>query len=71
MNRIFPRITRRDVIHMIRGTEPGREMKGRAMAMGVGNDFYTDFEWFSTDDPCWERWSDDELIELYKLRIDN
>ena len=64
-------ITRRDVIHMIRGCEPGRVMKDRAMALGVGNDFYNDFEWFKTDDPCWEKWSDNELRELYMLGRDN
>ena len=42
-----------DIVHMIRGTIPSRAMKERAMEMGVGNDFYAEWEWFDPSQECW------------------
>lgn len=60
-------VTKRDIIHMIRGSIPCMAMKERAMEMGVGNDFYAEWEWFDPSHECWSKYTREQLLDLYRL----
>ena len=66
MNQISAQLSKRDVVAMIRGTIPNYAMKAKAIEMGIGNDFYAEWEWFAPDMNCWAKYS---AIELYNMYI--
>lgn len=61
-------LTKKDIIHLLRGVEPSFEKMGIVEDMGLG--YYTGgfedrFEWQYSNYHIWDKYSEEELYELY------
>ena len=65
-------LTKRDIIHLLRGVEPSYDNMGIVEDMGLG--YYTvgfvdRFEWQYPNYHLWDKYSDEELFNLYKRLV--
>lgn len=61
-------LTKRDIIHLLRGVEPSIEKMRTVEDMGLG--YYTGgfedrFDWQYPNNYLWDKYSEEELYELY------
>lgn len=61
-------LTKKDIIHLLRGVEPSYDKMGIVKDMGLG--FYTGgfedrFEWKYPNYHLWDKYSEEELYGLY------
>lgn len=65
-------LTKRDIIHLIRGVEPSYDKMGIVKDMGLGyytGGFVDRFEWQYSNYHLWDKYSDEELFNLYKRLV--
>lgn len=63
-------LNKRDIIRILRGVEPSYDTMGLIEDMELGSytgGFEDRFDWNYTTSACWDKYSDEELYELYKL----
>ena len=61
-------LDKRDIIHLLRGVEPSYDTMGliEDMELGSYNGGFEDrFEWNHVMSVCWDKYSEEELYELY------
>lgn len=61
-------LDKRDIIHLLRGVEPSYDTMGLIEDMGLGSyigGFKDIFDWKHTTSSCWDKYSEEELFELY------
>lgn len=61
-------LTKKDIIRLVRGVEPSYGTMGLVEDMGLGGytgGFEDRFDWNYTTSKCWDRYSEEELYELY------
>ena len=61
-------LSKKDIIHLLRGVEPSYDKMGIVEDMGLG--YYTGgfedrFEWQYPNDHIWNKYSEEELYKLY------
>jgi hypothetical protein len=66
-------LSKRDVIHMLRGTSPTLSGMGEAIKMGLG--MYTGgmvdrYDWKDADDSAWDKYTAADLLVLYRELFD-
>lgn len=63
-------LSKKDVIHLLRGVEaPDYKTLFELRDMGLGKyigGFVDSFEWNGTNSASWDRYSEEELYELYR-----
>lgn len=63
-------LSKMDIIHLIRGTEiPDYKTMFEIKNMGLGDyigGFVDSFEWNNTNSESWDKYSEEELLKLYK-----
>lgn len=62
-------LTKKDIIHLLRGVEPSYDKMGIVEDMGLG--YYTGgfediFEWQYPNYHLWDKYSEEELYGLYR-----
>lgn len=65
-------LTKRDIIHLLRGVEPSYDKMGIVEDMGLGyyiRGFEDRFEWQYPNYHLWNKYSDEELFNLYKRLV--
>lgn len=65
-------LTKRDIIHLLRGVEPSYDKMGIVKDMGLGYDtggFVDRFEWQYPNYHLWDKYSEEELFNLYKRLV--
>ena len=65
-------LTKRDIIHLLRGVEPSYDNMGTVEDMGLGyytGGFVERFEWQYPNYHLWDKYSDEELFNLYKRLV--
>lgn len=61
-------LDKRDIIHLLRGVEPSYDKMRIIEDMGLGyytGGFKDEFNWQYTNYHLWDKYSDEELYELY------
>lgn len=65
-------LTKIDIIHLLRGVEPSYDKMGIVNDMGLGyytGGFVDRFEWQYPNYHLWDKYSDEELFNLYKRLV--
>lgn len=61
-------LSKKDIIHLLRGTEPNYNVMGLVKDMELGSyigGFEDRFEWNYQSSKCWDKYSEQELYDLY------
>lgn len=63
-------LSKKDIIHLLRGAEiPDYKILFEVKGMGLGEyigGFVDSFEWNGANSESWEKYSEEELYELYR-----
>lgn len=62
-------LNKRDIIHLLRGTEPSYDLIGLVEDMELGRytgGFVDRFDWNCQSSKCWDKYSEEDLFKLYK-----
>lgn len=65
-------LTKRDIIHLLRGVEPSYDKMGIVKDMGLvyyTGGFVDRFEWQYPNYHLWDKYSEEELFNLYKRLV--
>lgn len=61
-------LTKKDIINLLRGVEPSYDKMGIVEDMGLGHyigGFNDEFDWQYPNYHLWDKYSEEELYELY------